>query len=63
MPGREKILVSAVPLMFRVERGAGTGHVRIVVDGFDPIELAPDQRLLLRPEGYGVILERERSEQ
>ncbi len=63
MPAREEVLVSAVPLTLRIERGVGTGHVRIVVEGFDPIELAPHQRLVLRPEGYGVVFDRERSEQ
>ena len=50
MPDREECLVSAAPLLVRVERGAGTGEVRVVVERFDPIGLAPDQRLLLRPE-------------
>jgi hypothetical protein len=27
------------------------------------IEFAPHHRLVLRPEGFGVVLERERSEQ
>ena len=63
MAAREEVLVSAVPLTFRVERGAGTGELRVVVEGFDPINVAPHQRLVLRPEGYGVVVERERSEQ
>jgi hypothetical protein len=63
MPAREEVIVSAVPLSLRVERGAGTGELRVVVEGFDPIELAPHHRLVLRPEGFGVVLERERSEQ
>ena len=63
MPLRREVLLSAVPLTFRVERGAGTGHLRVVVEGFDPVELAPDQRLVLRPEGHGLVVERERSEQ
>jgi hypothetical protein len=56
MPAREEVIVSAVPLSLRVERGAGTGELRV-----DPIELAPHHRLVLRPEGFGVVLERERA--
>jgi hypothetical protein len=41
MPAREEVIISAVPLSLRVERGAGTGELRVVVEGFDPIELAP----------------------
>jgi hypothetical protein len=63
MPNRQEVLVSAIPLALRVERGAGTGHLRVVVEGFDPVELAPDQRLVLRPQGHGLVVERERSEQ
>jgi hypothetical protein len=63
MPAREEVMVSAVPLALRIERGVGTGELRILAEGFDPIELAPHHRLVLRPEGFGVVLERERSEQ
>jgi hypothetical protein len=37
MPG-EEVLLSSVPLSLPVERGAGTGELRIVVEGFDPID-------------------------
>jgi hypothetical protein len=60
---RQEMLVSAVPLVLRVERGAGTGQVRVVAEGFDPIDIATHQRLVLRPEGYGVVLDRESVEQ
>jgi hypothetical protein len=60
---RQEMLVSAVPLALRVERGAGTGALRIVVEGFDPIDLAAHQRLIFRPEGSGVAIEREAVEQ
>jgi hypothetical protein len=29
MPAREEVIVSAVPLSLRVERGAGTGELRV----------------------------------
>jgi hypothetical protein len=58
MPDREEILVSAVPLTVRIERGHG-GELQILVDGFDPIELAHAQRIIVRPEGHGVVIERE----
>jgi hypothetical protein len=57
------MLVSAVPLALRVERGAGTGELRIVAEGFDSIEIATHQRLVLRPEGHGMVIERESVEQ
>jgi hypothetical protein len=60
---RQEMLVSAVPLMLRVERGAGTGELRVVAEGFDPVELATHQRLVLRSEGHGVVIEREPVEQ
>ncbi len=37
MPDREEVLVSAVPLSLRIERGAETGELRIVGEGFDPV--------------------------
>jgi hypothetical protein len=57
------MLVSTVPLALRVERGAGTGELRIVAEGFDSIEIATHQRLVLRPEGHGMVIERESVEQ
>ena len=59
MPNREEVLVSAVPLMLTVQRAPGPGAPRIEIDGFDPIAVTPGQRIVLRPEGHGVVLERE----
>jgi hypothetical protein len=55
---REEMLVSAVPLALRIERGR-TGELRVLVDGFDPITVTPSARVILRPEGGGVVIERE----
>jgi hypothetical protein len=35
--------------------------LRILAEGFDPIELMPRDRIILRPEGHGVAIEREKS--
>jgi hypothetical protein len=55
---REEMLVSAVPLALRIGRG-GKGELRVLVDGFDPITVTPSARIILRPEGSGVVIERE----
>jgi hypothetical protein len=32
-----------------MERAPGTGELRMIAEGFDPEELAPHKRLILRP--------------
>ena len=56
---RREVLVSAVPLQISIERGPDDGALRIIIDGFDPIPIAPASRIIVRPEGHGVVLERE----
>jgi hypothetical protein len=55
---KEEMLVSAVPLALSIDRGRD-GELRVLVDGFDPITVAPSARVILRPEGHGVVIERE----
>ena len=59
MVAREELLVSAVPLVLRVERGLQAGALRVLVRSLDPISVPPSGRLILRPEGHGVVVERE----
>jgi hypothetical protein len=59
MPGREEVLVAAAPLALRVERGPEPGTLEIHVEGFDPIAVTAARKIILRPEGLGVVLERE----
>jgi hypothetical protein len=59
MADREEVLVGAVPLTFHVERGPQPETIEIRVEGFDPIAVTAAQRILLRPEGHGVVPERE----
>ncbi len=33
------------------------GELRILTEGFDPIEVMLRDRIILRPEGHGVVLE------
>ncbi len=61
MAKTEELVVSAVPLTLRIVRGRGRGELRILAEGFDPIELMPRDRIILRPEGHGVVIEREKS--
>ncbi len=58
MADPEEVLVSAVPLTLRIVRGRGRGELRILAEGFDPIEVMPHDRIIIRPEGQGVVLER-----
>jgi len=57
--GREELLFGAVPLILRIVRGRGQGELRILAEGFDPIEVKPRDRIILRPEAQGVVIERE----
>jgi hypothetical protein len=52
---REELLVSAMPVAFRIERGAGEGELRILVEGFDPITVrsASNITLFYGPRGTG----------
>ena len=59
MPPREEVLVAVVPVTLRVERGPQPETIEILVEGVDPIVVTAAQRILLRPEGHGVVLERE----
>ena len=59
MPSREEVLVAAVPLTLQVEHGPQPETIEILVEGFRPIVVTAAQRILLRPEGPGVVLERE----
>lgn len=59
MVDREEVLVSAVPLTLRIEPGEVLGELRLFVQGFGPIEVKPRDKIILRPEGLGVVLERE----
>ncbi len=56
---REEVLVSAVPLTFRVGRGREPDTLRVRVEGFDPITITAAQWLVLRAEGLGVVIARE----
>ncbi len=55
---REEVLVSAVLLNLSIERGHGNA-LQILVDGFDPIEFTEAQRIIIRAEGHGLVIERE----
>src|SRR5262249_19831166 len=55
----QEVLVSAVPLTLRIVRGRGKGELRILAEGFDPIEVKRRDKIILRPEGHGVVIERE----
>jgi hypothetical protein len=59
MGDREEVLVTAVPLILRIVRGRGQDELRILAEGFDPIEVMPRDRIILRAEGQGVVIERE----
>jgi hypothetical protein len=59
MGHREELLVSALPLTLRIEPGAVTGELRIVVEGFDPIDVRPAEKIVLRPDEHAVVIERE----
>ncbi len=56
---REELLVSAVPLTLRMERGSADGELRILVEGFDLIAPTTANKIILRPEGLGVVIERD----
>jgi hypothetical protein len=58
MAKTEELVVSAVPLTLRIARGRGRGELRILAEGFDPIEVRPRDRIILRPKGAGVVIER-----
>jgi hypothetical protein len=59
MGHREELLVSALPLTLRIKPGAVMGEVRIVVKGFDPIDVRSAEAIVLRPEEHAVVIERE----
>jgi hypothetical protein len=58
MVHRDELLVSAVPLTLRIEPGSADGELGIVIEGFDPITVSPQQRIVIRPEGRGVVVDR-----
>ncbi len=58
MTKRNELLVSALPVMLTVERGAHDRELRVVVEGFDPIIVGELEKIILRPEGHAVIIER-----
>jgi hypothetical protein len=58
MQSREEILVSALPLTLRIVRGRGRCELRVLAEGFDPIEVRARDRIILRPEGQSVVIER-----
>jgi hypothetical protein len=62
MADRVEVLVSAVPLTLRVVRGRGRNELRVLADGFDPIEVKPRDQIILRVEGQGLVVERERTD-
>ena len=55
----QEVLVSVVPLTLRIVRGRGKGELRILAESFDPIEVKRRDKIILRPEGHGVVIERE----
>jgi len=59
MADRKELLVSAVPLTLRIVRGRSQGELRILAEGFDPIEVMPRDRIILRSECRGVVIQRE----
>ncbi len=59
MKDREEVLVAALPLALRIVPSPEPGTLGIRVEGFDPIAVTAAQRIILRPEGHGLVLERE----
>ena len=59
LPYREEVLVTALQLTLQIAPGPQPGAVVVRVESFDPIVVTAAQRILLRPEGHGVVLERE----
>jgi hypothetical protein len=59
MASLEEVPVSALPLALHIDRGPEPEAIKIWVEGFDPIVVTAAQRLILRPEGHGVVIERE----
>ena len=55
-PGEELLVSAALPLTLRIEGGQRQGELSIVVAGFDPIAVPASGRIILRPEGQGVVL-------
>ena len=35
------------------------GELRLFAQGFGPIEVRPRDRIIIRPEGHGLVIERE----
>jgi hypothetical protein len=56
MGHREELLVSALPLTLRIKPGA-MGELRIVVKGFDPIDVRSAEAIVLRPAEHakGIV--------
>jgi hypothetical protein len=54
MVDRKELLVSAVPLTLRIDRGAREGELQMIAEGFDPITVRSASNMILRPEGHGA---------
>jgi hypothetical protein len=43
-------ITGELPLTLRIVRGRGRGEMRVLAEGFNPIELMPHDRIIIRPE-------------
>jgi hypothetical protein len=59
MSQSDELLVSTLPLKLGIVSCSSEGELRVIVEGFDPITVTAPGRIILRPEGYGVVIERE----